>query len=69
MECVIEINLFFFHFLVMEIFVTSCSKLKALDFSDVTLQIGTLKLIADNCVHLQTLSISRCSDVKAEQLL
>ena len=53
----------------MEIFVTSCSKLKALDFSDVTLQIGTLKLIADNCVQLQTLSISRCSDVKAEQLL
>ncbi|XP_057298777.1 S-phase kinase-associated protein 2-like isoform X1 [Hydractinia symbiolongicarpus] len=54
---------------VMEMLVTSCSKLTALDFSDVTLQIGTMKLVADNCAFLQKLSISRCSDVKPEQLL
>jgi len=52
----------------MELLVTSCKNLKSLDFSDVTLQIGTLKLIADNCRYLQKLSISRCTDVKAEQL-
>ncbi|XP_012563736.1 S-phase kinase-associated protein 2 isoform X1 [Hydra vulgaris] len=53
----------------MECLVMACKKLRALDLSDVTLQIGIMKLIADNCILLEELSISRCSDVKPEQLL
>ncbi|XP_066922118.1 S-phase kinase-associated protein 2-like [Clytia hemisphaerica] len=52
----------------MELLVKNCNKLMQLDLSDVALQIGSLKLIADNLTSLTTLSISRCSDVRSEQL-
>lgn len=52
----------------MEMLVKNCIKLECLDLSDVALQIGSLKLIADNLTSLRNLSISRCTDVRSEQL-
>merc|ERR1712150_189624 len=54
---------------VMEKLLTSCSHLVSIDLSDVKLQAGILRLISQCCHRLQKLSISRCTDVNAEQLL